>query len=47
MRKGTVSILAVDWLSLLGHVLCMKSGGSVDVVVLGDDSERLMSGEQP
>lgn len=47
VMKGTVSILDVDWPSLLGHVPCTKRGGSVDVVVSGDDSERLMIGEQP
>ncbi len=46
-RNGKVSILVVDWLSLLGHGRDTKSGGSVDVVVSGEDSERLMGGEQP
>ena len=47
LSDGKVSILDVDWPSLLGHGPDTKSGGSVDVVVSGDDSERLMSGEQP
>ena len=44
---GKISILEVGWPSLLGHGPDTKRGGSVDVVVSGDDSERLMIGEQP